>query len=88
MGTAKRRLMSALVGGPLLLAVLVEAYIQSFGFYEEHYIIPMVKFGVVTPLRTQDIIFLAAFWPTAVALFYASYRLLKYGLSREPPATL
>ena len=75
-----RRLISALVGTSLLLVTLVEAYFQSFGFYEEHYIIPRAKYGVLTPLRWQDIAFLLVFWPMAITLFYASYRLLRYAL--------
>jgi hypothetical protein len=79
-----RRLISALVGGLLLLGTLVEAFFQSFGFYQEHYLWPKEKYGVLTSLRWQDIVFLVAFWLVAVGLFYLSYRLLKYALRREP----
>ena len=79
-----RRVISALVGGLLLLGTLVEAYFQSFGFYQEHYVWPKEKYGVLTPLTWQDIVFLVAFWLVAIGLFYLSYRLLKYALRREP----
>ena len=78
-----KRVHSALIGVPLLLAMLLQADFQSFGFYAEHYTIPMEKFGVRTPLRWQDIVFLVVFWSIAPALFYISYRLLKYAFS--PP---
>lgn len=77
-----RRLTSAVAGVLLLLGTLVEGYWQSFGFYKEHYAWPKEKYGVLTPLRWQDIVFLVAFWLTAIALFYASYRLLKYAVRR------
>jgi hypothetical protein len=79
-----RRLISALVGPILLLGTLVEAYFQSFGFYQEHYLWPKEKYGVLTPLRWQDIVFLIVFWVVAIGLFYLSYRLLKYAVRREP----
>jgi hypothetical protein len=79
-----RRLISGLVGGLLLLPTLVEAYFQSFGFYQEHYVWPKEKYGILDPLRWQDIVFLVAFWFAALGLFYLSYRLLKYALRREP----
>jgi len=79
-----RRVTSALVGGLLLLGTLIEAYFQSFGFYQEHYVWPKEKYGVLTPLRWQDIVFLIAFWLVAIGLFYLSYRLLKYALRRKP----
>jgi hypothetical protein len=79
-----RRFISALVGGLLLVATLVEGYFQSFGFYQEHYVWPKEKYGVLTPLRSQDIVFLVAFWVVAMGLLYLSYRLLRYALRREP----
>jgi NADH:ubiquinone oxidoreductase subunit 5 (subunit L)/multisubunit Na+/H+ antiporter MnhA subunit len=85
MRTLPRRLLSALVGGLLLLGTLIEGYFQSFGFYQEHYVWPKVKYGVLTPLRWQDIVFLVAFWVIAAALFYLSYRLLRHAFRREPP---
>jgi hypothetical protein len=81
-----RRLISALVGGLILLSTLVEAYFQSFGFFQEHYIWPKEKYAVLTPLRWQDIVFLVAFWFVAIAMFYVSYRLLNYALRGEPAA--
>lgn len=82
-----RRLISALVGGLLLLGTLVEGYFQSFGFYQEHYVWAKEKYGVLTPLRWQDIVFLVVFWLIAIALFYLSYRLLRYAFRRESPVT-
>jgi hypothetical protein len=81
-----KRGIAGLVAVPLLLATLIEAYFQSFGFYAEHYRIPIEKYGVRTPLRWEDMVFLAVFWPLAGALFYVSYRLLKYALRPERPA--
>lgn len=78
-----RRVTSALMGGLLLLGTLIEGYFQSFGFYKEHYVWPKEKYGVLTPLRWQDIVFLIVFWVVAVGLFYLSYRLLKYAVRRE-----
>jgi hypothetical protein len=86
MRTLWRRLSSAFAGGALLLVTLIEAYFQSFGFYEEHYIWPMQKYGVPTALRWQDIVFVVVFWLIAIALLYASYRLLKYAFRREHSA--
>lgn len=82
-----RRLISALIGGLLLLGTLVEGYFQSFGFYREHYVWPKEKYGVLTALRWQDIFFLAVFWLIAIALLYLSYRLLRYAFRRESPVT-
>jgi hypothetical protein len=79
-----RRLISALGGCLLLLGTGVEGYFQSFGFYQEHYVWPKEKYGVLSPLRWQDLAFLIAFWFIAVALFYLSYRLLKYAFRGEP----
>jgi len=79
-----RRFISALVGGLLLVATLVEGYFQSFGFYREHYVWPKEKYGVLTPLRWPDMVFLVAFWVVAVGLLYLSYRLLRYALRGEP----
>jgi len=47
----------------------------------------MEKYGVRTPLRWQDIAFLAVFWRIAVGLAYVSYRLLKYAFRLERPAS-
>jgi hypothetical protein len=74
----KRRVLSAVAAVSLLLPTLVESYFQSFGFYQQHYVWPREKYGVLTALRWQDIVFLAIFWPVAVAVFYLSFRLLKY----------
>jgi hypothetical protein len=78
-----KRIVSAVIGVPLLLVTAFEAYLQSFGFYAEHYTIPMEKLGVRTAIRWQDIVFLVLFWPIAIMLFYVSYRLLKHAFRRE-----
>jgi hypothetical protein len=82
-----KRAIAGLAGVPLLLATLFEAYLQSFGFYAEHYTISMEKYGVRAPLRWQDIVFLAVFWPIAFGLAYVAYRLLKYAFRLERPAS-
>jgi hypothetical protein len=79
----KRRFMPALVGSLLLVGTPVEAYFQSFGFYQEHYVWPREKYGVLTPLRWQDVAFQVMFWPVALGLFYLSYRLLRYAFRRQ-----
>lgn len=82
-----RRFISALVGVLLVLGTLVEAYFQSFGFYKEHYVWPKEKYGVLTPLRWQDVAFLVVFWTIAIGLFYLSYRLLRYAFRHESRMT-
>jgi len=82
-----RRFIPALVGILLLVATVVEGYFQSFGFYEEHYVWPMEKYGVLTPLRWQDILFLVVFWFVAIGLLYLSYRLLRYAFRSNRTAT-
>jgi len=83
----RRRLIAGSVGGLLLLATIAEAYRESFWFYREHYVWPMEKYGVLSPLRWQDEVFLVATWLAFAIFFYLSYRLLKYsvgGTSRTP----
>ncbi len=87
MKTIAGRLAAALLGVPILVFTAIEAYFQSFGFYKEHYLIPKEKYGILTPLRWQDIAFLAIFWPMAAAAFYLSYRLLRYALRPRLPGT-
>ena len=77
------RVIAALLGVPLLLVMLYEAYLQSFSFYAEHWTIPIEKYGVRTALRWQDIVFLVVIWPILLALFCVSYRLLKYAFRRK-----
>jgi hypothetical protein len=81
-----KRLISALIGSAVLVATLIESYLQSFGFYIDHFTIPIAKYGVRTPFRWEDIAFLAVFWPVALVFFYISFRLLKYAFS--PPSGL
>jgi hypothetical protein len=76
--------MSGLLGGFVFMGTLVEGYFQSFGLYQEHYIWPREKYGVVISLQWHDIVFLAVFWFVAVMMFYGSFRLLKYAFRRGP----
>jgi len=73
-----KRIIALLLSVPILCAALYEAYFQSFGFYAEHWTMPVEKYGVRTALRWQDIAFLALIWPVLLGLFYVSYRLFKY----------
>jgi hypothetical protein len=73
-----RRVISALLDGALLLGTVIQTCRQIFWFYEEHYVWPLEKYGVPTPLRWQDIAFPSAFLLVAIALVYTSYRLLKF----------
>lgn len=81
---AVTRFTCALVGFPLSFAVLIEGYLQSVGFYQEHYVWPARKFGLAPPLPTHDVVFLIAFWTIALAALYVSWRLLKYAFLRKP----
>jgi|HubBroStandDraft_4_1064222.scaffolds.fasta_scaffold1829793_1 hypothetical protein len=83
-----RRVMSGLAGGVLLLGTAAETWRQIFWFFREHYVWPMEKYGVLTPLRWQDIVFLAAFLMLAIALVYASYRLIKYATRTDRTAVV
>jgi len=78
-----RRFLSSLLGSLLLVGTSIEAYFQSAGFYEEHYVCPVQKYGIPTPLRWEDRVFLAVFWIVAIALFYLSFRLLRYSFKRR-----
>jgi hypothetical protein len=69
--------MAGFLGVPLLLALLYESYFLTFGFYAEHWTMPIEKYGVRTVLRWQDVAFLVVAWPILIGLFYVSYRLLR-----------
>ncbi len=73
-----RRVISALAGGVLLLGTAIATWRQIIWFYQEHYVWPMEKWGVLTPLRWQDIVFNVGFLALAIALVYVSYRLIKF----------
>jgi hypothetical protein len=81
-----KRVAAALLGVPLFLATLLGAYFQSFNFYVEYWWMPLDKYGVLTPLRWQDVVFIAAVWSVLLVLFYVSYRLLKFAFHRERSA--
>lgn len=78
-----KRVVAGLLGVPLLLLAFYEAYLLSFGFYEEHWAIPIEKVGVRTPLRWQDVFFEVAAWSILLMLFYVCYCLVKYALRTE-----
>jgi hypothetical protein len=78
-----RRLISALVGGILLLATLAESYFVTFGFYQDHYVMSMEKYGILTALRWQDEVFLVVCWVVAIGFSYLSFRLLNYSFRRR-----
>ena len=81
-----KRFAAALLGVPLFLATAWGAYSLSFNFYVEYWWMPLDKYGVLTPLRWQDVVFIAAVWSVLLALFYVSYRLLKFAFHRERSA--
>jgi hypothetical protein len=83
-----RRVISGLAGGGLLLGTVAETWRQILWFYREHYVWPMEKYGVLTPLRWQEIGFLAAFLVLALALVYAWYRLIKYATRTDRTAVV
>jgi len=78
-----RRLICAAAGGLLLLGTIIEAGRGGFGFYQEHYLIPKEKYGILTPLRWQDDAALILFLLVLMGLGYIAYRLLKYAFRRE-----
>ena len=75
-----RGAISGFAGGPVLAGVRFQACRQSFSFYQEHYVWRVEKYGVLTPLRWQDIVIPVAFWLVAIGLLYLSHRLLKNAL--------
>jgi hypothetical protein len=79
-----RRTISGVLGAILFLGAIVEACRAGLGFYQDYYLIPKEKYGVLTPLRWQDVTFLVAFWLVILELIYISYRLMKYALSCKP----
>ena len=80
-----KRVAAALLGVPLSLATLWGAYSLSIKSYVEYWWMPLAKYGVRTPLRWQDAVFMAAVWAVLLVLFYVSYRLLKFAFHREQP---
>jgi hypothetical protein len=82
-----RRLISAILGGLLFSGTAIECYFGTSEFYLEHYTWPKQKYGVLTPLRWQDTLFIVVFWCSAVMLFYLSYRLLKFAFRGEHGVT-
>jgi hypothetical protein len=85
-GPMSKRVVAALLGVPLSLATLGGACSLTFNFYVEYWWMPFDKYGVRTPLRWQDVVFIAAVWSVLLVLFYVSYRLLKFAFHRERSA--
>jgi hypothetical protein len=78
-----KQVTARLIGVPLLLGTLWGTYSANLNFYIEYWWMPLYKFGVRTPLRWQDIVFIVAVWSVLLVLFYVSYRLLKFAFRRE-----
>jgi hypothetical protein len=83
-----RKVISAAVGDILLVCTFTELVWGSFDFYVDFYAMPKEKYGVLTPLRWQDIVFLVAFYLVSGALLYVSFRLLKYAFRRRSAGTM
>jgi hypothetical protein len=81
-----KRVLAALLGVPLFLVTLWGAYSVNFNFYVQYWWMPLDKYGVRTPLRSQDAVFITAVWSVLLALFYISYRLLKYAIRHKQVA--
>ena len=73
-----RRTTSGLVGGLLIVAAAVQAYLLGKGAYYDYYFFPKFKDLYVAPTRWQDFVWLLETWGEVFLLFYLSYRLLKY----------
>lgn len=80
MPSPTRRVLSSIAGLSLLSGIAVEGYFQSWGVYEDHFLIPNAKYGSSLPLRWQDVLFIALFWCLAVPGSYLACRLLKHAL--------
>lgn len=72
-----RRAISGILGSLPLAGTLAELVWGSSNFYVELYAMPTEKYGVLTRLRRQDIVFLIAFYLISIGLLYLSFRLLK-----------
>jgi hypothetical protein len=81
-----KRVVAAFLGVPLFVAAVWAAYSASFNFYLEHWSMPLEKYGVRTPLRWQDVVFIATVWAISIIVFYGSYRLLKFAFLRKHSA--
>ena len=75
-----RRLATAAAGGAVLVGTLTGALRQALIFYEMFYSMPKEKYGVLTPLRWQDMTALVVFSLFIAGLGYLSYRLLRYAI--------
>jgi len=80
-----RRYLFGVLGCFLFSGTLIEAWRGSLGLCEEYYLIPKEKYGVLTSLRWQDIVFLVGFYLLLMGLSYVSYRLLKYAFRPRNP---
>lgn len=74
----------ALAAIALAIPTLFEAIRVSYFFYQDHYTIPLEKYGVLTPMRWQDIVFIAGFWAVALAILLLAYALLRTAFRSGP----
>ncbi|MGH9735775.1 MAG: hypothetical protein ACRD8A_14435 [Candidatus Acidiferrales bacterium] len=79
---------SAMAGGLLSLATVGELVRGTYGFYVDFYLMPEEKYGVLTPPRWQDVVFLIAFYLVSATLLYVSYRLLRYAFRHGSSVTV
>lgn len=78
-----RQYASAFAGSLVLLCTVFETIRGSWGLYLEFYRIPKEKYGVLSPLRWQDGVFIIGFYGLALVLGYLSYRLLSYAFRQR-----
>jgi hypothetical protein len=78
MNRGGKRYAAGILGALLWSALSVYAWFISYDFYLDHYVFPLEKYGVLSPLRWQDLTFLIVFWILILGLFYVSYRLVRY----------
>ncbi len=75
-----RRITSAAVGCPLLVATLWIAFGLGETLYDEYYLYPKFKERYAMPTRWQDFVALSVLWCGTFLLLYVSFRLLKYAI--------
>jgi hypothetical protein len=81
-----KRIASTAAGVLLLAVAAIASYSISYGFYVDHYWMPLEKYGHLDPLRWQDVVFIVFFWLVMFAFFYLSYRLLRFGIRKSAAA--
>lgn len=77
-----KRSLSGLAGTAILLPSLYFSYIVGHGMYYDYVLFPKLKVQdhYIAPNRWQDFAFLAIFWTVALAVFFASFRLICFAL--------